>query len=153
MLQFWFMGLGPVYPQKTQNILIKNQNNLFEWFQPATQVVTGLINLGKTCSSNLNKLVQLHKKVIFLFQHNLQCRPLARRRSKRTKTLLLFCFKMPIALIPKSGKWIPLPPGAYFQRCKQRPLDGGIIFKWAMPGLFFVYFRSFQTNNTIFTTN
>ena len=99
MLQFWFMGLGPVYPhKKTQNILIKNQNNLFEWFQPATQVVTGLINLGKTCSSNLNKLVQLHKKVIFLFQHNLQCRPLARRRSKRTKTLLLFCFKMPIAL-------------------------------------------------------
>ena len=29
-----------------------------------------------------------------------------------------------------------------------------IIFKnWANPGLFFVYFRSFQTNNTIFTTN
>ena len=25
--------------------------------------------------------------------------------------------------------------------------------KWANPGLFFVYFRSFQTNNTIFTTN
>ena len=25
--------------------------------------------------------------------------------------------------------------------------------KWATPGLFFVYFRSFQTNNTIFTTN
>ena len=24
---------------------------------------------------------------------------------------------------------------------------------WANPGLFFVYFRSFQTNNTIFTTN
>ena len=29
-----------------------------------------------------------------------------------------------------------------------------IIFKnWANPGLFFAYFRSFQTNNTIFTTN
>ena len=25
--------------------------------------------------------------------------------------------------------------------------------KWANPGLFFVYFWSFQTNNTIFTTN
>ena len=25
--------------------------------------------------------------------------------------------------------------------------------KWANPGLFFVYFRSFQTNNTILTTN
>ena len=25
--------------------------------------------------------------------------------------------------------------------------------KWANPGLFFVYFRSFKTNNTIFTTN
>ena len=25
--------------------------------------------------------------------------------------------------------------------------------KWANPGLFFLYFRSFQTNNTIFTTN
>ena len=25
--------------------------------------------------------------------------------------------------------------------------------KWANPGLFFVYFRSFQINNTIFTTN
>ena len=24
------------------------------------------------------------------------------------------------------------------------------IFKWANPGLFFIYFRSFQTNNTIF---
>ena len=28
-----------------------------------------------------------------------------------------------------------------------------IFFKWANHGLFFVYFRSFQTNNTIFTTN
>ena len=27
------------------------------------------------------------------------------------------------------------------------------FFKWASPGLFFVYFRSFQTNFTIFTTN
>ena len=27
------------------------------------------------------------------------------------------------------------------------------FFKWAIPGLFFVYFRSFQTNFTIFTTN
>ena len=27
------------------------------------------------------------------------------------------------------------------------------FFKWANLGLFFVYFRSFQTNNTIFTTN
>ena len=25
--------------------------------------------------------------------------------------------------------------------------------KWANPGLFFIYFRSFQTNNTIFTAN
>ena len=25
--------------------------------------------------------------------------------------------------------------------------------KWANPGLFFVYFRSFQINNAIFTTN
>ena len=25
--------------------------------------------------------------------------------------------------------------------------------KWANPGLFFIYFRSFQTNNTTFTTN
>ena len=29
----------------------------------------------------------------------------------------------------------------------------GLFFKWASPGLFFVYFRSFQSNNTIFTTN
>ena len=28
-----------------------------------------------------------------------------------------------------------------------------VFLKWANPGLFFVYFRSFQTNNTIFTTN
>ena len=29
-----------------------------------------------------------------------------------------------------------------------------LFFKnWTNPGLFFVYFRSFQTNNTIFTTN
>ena len=27
-----------------------------------------------------------------------------------------------------------------------------IVFKWANPGLFFVYFQSFQTNITIFTT-
>ena len=27
------------------------------------------------------------------------------------------------------------------------------FLNWANPGLFFVYFRSFQTNNTIFTTN
>ena len=31
----------------------------------------------------------------------------------------------------------------------------GLVFKWAMghPGLFFVYFRSFHTNITIFNTN
>ena len=28
-----------------------------------------------------------------------------------------------------------------------------LFFKWANPGLSFVYFQSFQTNNTIFTTN
>ena len=28
-----------------------------------------------------------------------------------------------------------------------------IFFKWAKPDLFFVYFQSFQTNHTIFTTN
>ena len=28
-----------------------------------------------------------------------------------------------------------------------------IFFKWANPGLFLIYFLSFQTNNTIFTTN
>ena len=28
-----------------------------------------------------------------------------------------------------------------------------IFFKWANLGLFFIYFLSFQTNNTIFTTN
>ena len=28
-----------------------------------------------------------------------------------------------------------------------------LLKKWANPGLFVVYFRSFQTNNTIFTTN
>ena len=28
-----------------------------------------------------------------------------------------------------------------------------LFFKWPNAGLFFVYFRSFQTNNTIFTTN
>ena len=27
------------------------------------------------------------------------------------------------------------------------------LIKWANPGLFFVYFRSFQTNITIFKTN
>ena len=27
------------------------------------------------------------------------------------------------------------------------------FFKWANPGLFFVYFRYFQTNNTIFAAN
>ena len=27
-----------------------------------------------------------------------------------------------------------------------------LLKKWANPGLFFIYFRSFQTNNTIFTT-
>ena len=29
----------------------------------------------------------------------------------------------------------------------------GIYLRWANPGLFFVYFWSFQTNNTIFTSN
>ena len=28
-----------------------------------------------------------------------------------------------------------------------------ILFKWANQGLFIIYFWSFQTNNTIFTTN
>ena len=28
-----------------------------------------------------------------------------------------------------------------------------VFFKWANPGLFFVYFRCFQANNTFFTTN
>ena len=28
-----------------------------------------------------------------------------------------------------------------------------LSFKWANPGLFFIYFWSFQTNNTNFTTN
>ena len=28
-----------------------------------------------------------------------------------------------------------------------------LLFKWANPGLFFVYFRFFQTNITVFTTN
>ena len=28
-----------------------------------------------------------------------------------------------------------------------------VFFKWASPGLFYVYFRSFQTNIAIFTTN
>ena len=31
--------------------------------------------------------------------------------------------------------------------------NGTYIKKWANPGLFFFYFRSFQTNITIFTTN
>ena len=36
----------------------------------------------------------------------------------------------------------------------KRPMNMTFIFfKWANTGLFFVYFRSFQTNNTIFTTN
>ena len=37
----------------------------------------------------------------------------------------------------------------FLYRCKS------VFFfkKWANPGLFFVYFWSFQTNNTIFTTN
>ena len=40
----------------------------------------------------------------------------------------------------------------------QRKLDhlktfGGFFKKWANAGLFFIYFWSFQTNNTIFTTN
>ena len=35
-----------------------------------------------------------------------------------------------------------------------RPITNGVIFlkKWAIPGHFFVYFQSFQTNITIFTT-
>ena len=37
--------------------------------------------------------------------------------------------------------------------CHRSPQTGVIFFKWANPGLFFVYFQSFQTNNTIFTTN
>ena len=27
------------------------------------------------------------------------------------------------------------------------------FFKWAIHGLFFIYFGAFQTNNTLFTTN
>ena len=45
-----------------------------------------------------------------------------------------------------SGQWSAESRYAIFVR---------ILFfkkKWANPGLFFVYFRSFQTNNTIFTT-
>ena len=36
-------------------------------------------------------------------------------------------------------------------RVKIKNMD--IVFKWANPGVFLVYFRSFQTKNTIFTTN
>ena len=31
--------------------------------------------------------------------------------------------------------------------------DQNTFFKWANPGLFFIYIQSFQTNNTIYTTN
>ena len=34
-----------------------------------------------------------------------------------------------------------------------RLATGFDFFKWANPGLFFVYLQSFQTNITIFTTN
>ena len=52
--------------------------------------------------------------------------------------------------------------GNYHYRCTQAAspatmsrvsVPKNVFFKWANPGLFFVYFRSFQTNNTIFTTN
>ena len=43
-------------------------------------------------------------------------------------------------------------PNNYFQ---VQHMESYFFFlkKWANPGLFFVYFQSFQTNITIFTTN
>ena len=37
-------------------------------------------------------------------------------------------------------------------RCHSRQTETS-FFKWANPGLFFIYFRSFQTNTIIFTAN
>ena len=46
--------------------------------------------------------------------------------------------------------WVLKPP-SYSRKIK---IKGRVFLKkWANPGLFFVYFRSFQTNITIFTTN
>ena len=43
--------------------------------------------------------------------------------------------------------------GHFFENLNFRMIDLFSFFKWANPGLFFLYFQSFQTNNTIFTTN
>ena len=40
-----------------------------------------------------------------------------------------------------------------YDNCKYLLCLKRSFFKWANPGLFFVYFRSFQTNNTNFTIN
>ena len=59
---------------------------------------------------------------------------------------LFFCVKDFGGLGRQKGDWQTL------QFCS---IDRSMIFfkKWANPGLFFVYLRSFQANITIFTTN
>ena len=43
---------------------------------------------------------------------------------------------------------------AYLQKGQyQKAFSTFLFLKWAIPGLFFIYFRSFQINNSIFTTN
>ena len=52
-----------------------------------------------------------------------------------------FCLETIIIVVPRRRR---------LQQCLVLVSQKMVFFKWANPGLFFVYFRSFQTNNTIF---
>ena len=55
--------------------------------------------------------------------------------------------------LPRSYCSIELPPGNETLREEFRSRSfGSFLKRWVNPGLIFVYFRSFQTNNTTFTT-
>ena len=62
--------------------------------------------------------------------------------------------KWPQILLLRLLKIYPNPFSFQYTLRLSLYLDHTIFFKkWTDKGLFFVYFRSFETNNTIFTTN
>ena len=50
-------------------------------------------------------------------------------------------------------KWIMCTKLLIYSNSDNKDYFGIFKKKWANPGLFFIYFRSSQTNNTLFTTN
>ena len=77
---------------------------------------------------------------VFLFQHLVT-------RTITQKILILIKqdrFKIKFKMVYATYRYLTSVPSVFIQSND---------FLWAIPGLFFVYFWSFQTNNTIFATN